>query len=485
MAPDRPFGRVVNTVAGGLLDVGGGVLITRRTVLTARHVVHGLAAERIRFRTGGADLAVTAVQEATGHDIALLTLAEDREGTVAALSTAAQGERWAVPLPNQTAGAHLSGVLSASGRTDFTDQYGNHGRVHQLRVDEGLKNFRGYSGSAVTIPGRGDVVVGILIEQQEEDLDRGPESGGRAASNVLYAVPVEDALAALGLNGTVLRQNPLGGTSHDVFAMAHREYRLLTEAAAEDDLLPEGAALPPLDRFAEAADGLAQTLEAMYGYGWHPAVVLTPTLTLDEWTRLLGRYRATGPGPGFGGVGLSRRMSFGLPAGVVPLQDTGSGRAGIDAPRRPWGLSVVNDSLAPALPGVLALHTEILGPSVRATARLLAGLPGLHNRELDPGEAVRAASPTMGVYLSLQWRRLHQAGEPLDLGSRTLLRDIIPNRFVGRSSGYGCWDDGVRYQETNHMNDRYYVPSCVVIGRGDRKLGLRHVRPTVSRIVAW
>ncbi|CAM5719717.1 hypothetical protein GCM10010298_56640 [Streptomyces microflavus] len=91
----------------------------------------------------------------------------------------------------------------------------------------------------------------------------------------------------------------------------------------------------------------------------------------------------------------------------------------------------------------------------------------------------------MGVYLSLQWRRLHHAAGPADEFSRTLLRDIIPFRFVGRSSGYAYWDDGVRHSETNMMNDRYYVHSCVALGRGDRKLSRRGVRPAVSRTVTW
>ncbi|MBW3358979.1 hypothetical protein ACIF6H_21755 [Streptomyces microflavus] len=483
MAPDSPLGRVLVTRGRQPASAGGAVLVAPRSVLTALHVVKGAPSDHIRFRSGGRDLAVTAVREAAGHDIALLTLGEDC-GPVAVLSTATQGERWSVPVPNQAAGAHLSGGISAVGRTDFTDSYGNTGRVHQLRVDEELKGFGGYSGSGVMVPGRGDAVVGILIEQQPEVLDR-REAGGRVASNVLYAVPVEDALAAVGLADVVVRQNPQGGTPDTAFAMAHQEYRLLTAAADVDGRLPAGAALPPFDRFTEAAGQLAGTLEAMYAYGWQPTVVLTPTLTLGEWSNLLLRYKASGPGPGFGGVGVARRMSFDLPAGVVPLQDAEPGATAADVPRRAWGLTVVNDSVTPALPGVLAPRTEIRGTRLRATAGALAALPGLHNRHLDAGEAVRAASPTMGVYLSLQWRRLHHAAGPADEYSRTLLRDIIPFRFVGRSSGYAYWDDGLRHSETNMMNDRYYVHSCVALGRGDRKLSRRGVRPAVSRTVTW
>ncbi|MBK3586650.1 hypothetical protein JHN49_24085, partial [Streptomyces sp. MBT57] len=184
MAPDSPLGRVLVTRGRQPASAGGAVLVAPRSVLTALHVVKGAPPDHIRFRSGGRELAVTAVREAAGHDIALLTLGEDC-GPVAVLSTATQGERWSVPVPNQAAGAYLSGGISAVGRTDFTDSYGNTARVHQLRVDEELKGFGGYSGSGVMVPGRGDAVVGILIEQQPEVLDR-REAGGRVASNVLY-----------------------------------------------------------------------------------------------------------------------------------------------------------------------------------------------------------------------------------------------------------------------------------------------------------
>jgi tetratricopeptide (TPR) repeat protein len=69
--------------------------------------------------------------------------------------------------------------------------------VIQLHVDQSLDWHEGYSGSPVTCQASDGAVVGVLVEQVLSRLPR--LDGQRAASDVLYAVPIEAALRHFGL----------------------------------------------------------------------------------------------------------------------------------------------------------------------------------------------------------------------------------------------------------------------------------------------
>ena len=70
--------------------------------------------------------------------------------------------------------------------------------VVQLEVDEQLGEFGGYSGSAV-LDSLGRAVLALLVEQKP--LRTAVALGERrAASNVLYAVPIGDVITAFGLS---------------------------------------------------------------------------------------------------------------------------------------------------------------------------------------------------------------------------------------------------------------------------------------------
>ena len=80
---------------------------------------------------------------------------------------------------------------------DDPERQGEPVEVVQLEVGEQLGDFGGYSGSAV-LDSLGRAVLALLVEQKPL---RTPVALGerRAASNVLYAVPIGDVITAYGL----------------------------------------------------------------------------------------------------------------------------------------------------------------------------------------------------------------------------------------------------------------------------------------------
>jgi hypothetical protein len=87
----------------------------------------------------------------------------------------------------------LHGTVTTA-RMTIQNARGQPVEVVQLQVDEQLGDFGGYSGSAVLDAG-GRAVVALLVEQKPL---RTPVAPGerRAASNVLYAVPIGDVVTA-------------------------------------------------------------------------------------------------------------------------------------------------------------------------------------------------------------------------------------------------------------------------------------------------
>ena len=69
----------------------------------------------------------------------------------------------------------------------------------QLLVDQHeLGDFAGYSGSAVTLKSAPNAVVGVLIEQVPSRLRTLPDQPN-PASNVLYAIPIQNVLERFGI----------------------------------------------------------------------------------------------------------------------------------------------------------------------------------------------------------------------------------------------------------------------------------------------
>jgi WD40 repeat protein len=77
----------------------------------------------------------------------------------------------------------------------------------QLRVDQVLKNYSGYSGSPVLHADKVPVVVGIMVEQLPE-RNRPAPGEARQASNVLYATPIEDIIARFEIADVIRTATP-------------------------------------------------------------------------------------------------------------------------------------------------------------------------------------------------------------------------------------------------------------------------------------
>ncbi|WP_327001550.1 serine protease [Dactylosporangium sp. NBC_01737] len=170
-------------VAGGA-DLGSGFCLTDRIVATAAHVVRQRRAEDLEFVTAaGVRLAVEAVHADPAIDVATLRVAESL-AIVPALTHAVLRADWRVTARPKDHDAQLTGTVTATDHL-VVNQGGHEMTVLQLHVAEALRDYRGYSGSAVTVDG---AVVGVLVEQVPERA--AVADGRRAAANVLYAVPV-------------------------------------------------------------------------------------------------------------------------------------------------------------------------------------------------------------------------------------------------------------------------------------------------------
>ena len=92
---------------------------------------------------------------------------------------------------------YLHGTVTTARMTIHNAQ-GQPVEVVQLEVDEQLGDFGGYSGSAV-LDSLGRAVLALLVEQKPLRIPVTAFGEKRAASNVLYAVPIKDVITACGL----------------------------------------------------------------------------------------------------------------------------------------------------------------------------------------------------------------------------------------------------------------------------------------------
>ncbi|MEO3820632.1 serine protease [Plantactinospora sp. B24E8] len=193
-------GRIVTT---GGKDLGSGFCLTDRIVATAAHVVRDRAATDLAFVTSsGIRVPVEAVDSDPTIDCALLRVAESL-AVVPPLAHATLSAQWRVTARPQGAAVQLTGAVSATDHL-VVNAGGHEMTVLQLRVVEELRDYGGYSGSAVTVD---NAVVGLLVEQVPE---RASYSGmRRLAANVLYAVPVDRMVARFRLGLRIARPAPV------------------------------------------------------------------------------------------------------------------------------------------------------------------------------------------------------------------------------------------------------------------------------------
>jgi len=169
-----------------------------RIALTANHVVRGQEASSFQFVTqAGQKISVERVERDKDLDVAVLHLGEDvAEGL--AVGRAVKGAAWQVeaqPLGNDP---KLTGTVTDTHRQFVKGQGHPAMYVVQLQVDQILNEYKGYSGSPVALQSASGAVIGVLIQQLPSRFP-GPIGQPRPATNVLYAIPIQDVLNRFGL----------------------------------------------------------------------------------------------------------------------------------------------------------------------------------------------------------------------------------------------------------------------------------------------
>lgn len=221
--------------------MGSGFVVADGRVLTAYHVVRGHPVQELVIETPGGDLLpVQAVGSAEHLDAAVLNVegargAPIRVGSRAGVAGVSVGAEWIVTMRPLDNDPQLSGTVAATGR-QIVNNGGHPVPVLQLKVAEILDDYQGYSGSAVRLDSRRDVVIGLLCEQVQSRL-KSPGGGKPRATNVLYAVPIGLVVHELGLSVPTV-----GGSAEAVFRRISRLISTGDLAAADRELslLPAG-----------------------------------------------------------------------------------------------------------------------------------------------------------------------------------------------------------------------------------------------------
>jgi len=184
-------------------DKGSGFVLatphstTTRVVLTARHVVSDQEPSSLHFLTEDKRrIPVERMEQDDDLDIAVLHLCEDvAEGL--AVGHAVEKGSWQVRAQPRGNDPKLTGTINAIRRHHVTPSR-HEIDVLQLQVNQTLGDYKGYSGSAVMLDSPSGGVIGILTEQLLLRLPT-PTGQPRPATNVLYAIPIQDVLDRFGL----------------------------------------------------------------------------------------------------------------------------------------------------------------------------------------------------------------------------------------------------------------------------------------------
>jgi len=178
-------------VGVGGKDRGAGFALGPRLVVTAHHIVRGRGDKPVVYvPAGGEAVEVERIQADADHDAAILWLVGD-VAEFLPTSVAVRGAGWRVESPPGGNDPQLHGTVTTA-RMVIQNADGQPVEVVQLEVGEQLGDFGGYSGSAV-LDSLGRAVLALLVEQKPL---RTPAAlvERRAASNVLYAVPIGDVI---------------------------------------------------------------------------------------------------------------------------------------------------------------------------------------------------------------------------------------------------------------------------------------------------
>jgi tetratricopeptide (TPR) repeat protein len=192
------------------LDKGTGFTLGPRLVVTANHVARDGDETTLSFAVEERRIAVERVERDEVLDVAVLHLAEDAPATLEVGRAEAEAS-WRVEAQPRDNDPMLSGSITAT-RWRIANDAGHDVVAMQLKVDQAVGWHAGYSGGPVTSPPGSRAAVGVLVEQV---LLRVPQMGGQQpqASNVLYAIPIEDVLERFGLGELVQRSTAATGNA--------------------------------------------------------------------------------------------------------------------------------------------------------------------------------------------------------------------------------------------------------------------------------
>lgn len=255
-------------------DGGSGFALAPQVVVTANHVVRGHKAQSLTFSLpGGLRVGVEQMDGDPTLDVAVLRLV-GAVPEVLAVGQPAEGARWRVETQPRGSDPVLTGTIDAT-RRRLVNAQGYEVEVLQLRVDQQLGDYRGYSGGAVTALRPRGAVVGVLVEQLNWRL-RGPPGRLQPVANVLYAIPIQQVLARFGLTGiSVARPVPASRIRKTLSGSQAAQNR--AEASVRGALVRNATAVNTLPRdiadFTGREPELRRLLDGI-GQGRHTAVAI-------------------------------------------------------------------------------------------------------------------------------------------------------------------------------------------------------------------
>ncbi|WP_194421515.1 S1 family peptidase [Microbacterium abyssi] len=204
--------------------VGRAICVAPRILLTAGHVVGDTQPGDLGVSLGLDEPRVAVIFTRRDADLDVAILHVDGDFDVSPVRRPSPAELWHLEATPGDARPDLTGTIT-SVRRSRRNAYGRSVPALQLRVDQTLQDFHGYSGAAVTADDDNSAVA-VLVEQQPATA-RGRSSG---FANVLYAIAIPTALEALGVHAQIevpARRGPLPSSLlyHDEVIASLRGYR--------------------------------------------------------------------------------------------------------------------------------------------------------------------------------------------------------------------------------------------------------------------